>query len=326
MAQPSGTVIEIALSAAQTNVEPVSVGSQLLTNVTAIAAGGANLALRDNGTVIGWGWNQHGQATGTALENGGGVMVAGEALRDVVAISADATDSIAVRSNGTVVVWGADSSGATIKVPPGLTNAVAASAGWDHCLIVKQDGTVISLGKMRQPPGGLTNVVAVAAGKNYGFGALGDDLALKADGSVVGWALRGIPGASKLPGQLTNIVAIASGGAANFAMTRDGRVFGWGANDRGQATGIPSTNYYAQGYVTVGGRLLTNIVSIAAGDAIGLALARDGSVTAWGGVGTMGVGGAPRTLRAERGIVAIAAGEDSCLAVATNRVKRAVVN
>src|SRR5208282_5721653 len=97
-----------------------------------------------------------------------------------------------------------------------------------------------------------------------------------------------------------------------------GTVMGWGFNMAGQATGIPTTNYVSSGLVRIGGQTLSNVVSIAAGDAYSLALKEDGTVVAWG---HMVHGLHPATVPAGlSNVVAIAAGSfDFCLAITTNR-------
>lgn len=83
-----------------------------LSNVVAIAAGAYHaLALRQDGTVAGWGNNFAGQI---AVPPG---------LNNVVAISAGDRDSLAVKADGTVIGWG-DWTNVTIA-PTGLSNVVA---------------------------------------------------------------------------------------------------------------------------------------------------------------------------------------------------------
>jgi len=72
---------------------------------TTIAAGSSHsLALKDDGTVVGWGSNVDGQIT---IPTG---------LTGVTAISAGLRHSMALKSDGTVVAWGHNSNG--IHPPP----------------------------------------------------------------------------------------------------------------------------------------------------------------------------------------------------------------
>src|SRR3989442_14196054 len=87
----------------------------------------------------------------------------------------------AVATNGTVVGWGYDPTGA-LAVPSGLSNVVAIASGDGNYLAVTSDGSVVAWGYNRYGENNvlpsLSNVVSVAAG--YGF-----NLALKGDGTVV---------------------------------------------------------------------------------------------------------------------------------------------
>ena len=67
------------------------------------------------------------------------------ALGNVVAVAAGGGDSMALRADGTVVVWGNNTYGQT-NVPPGLSNVVAIAAGFYHCLALRNDGTVVAWG------------------------------------------------------------------------------------------------------------------------------------------------------------------------------------
>lgn len=56
-----------------------------------------------------------------------------------------------------------------------------------------------------------------------------------------------------------------------------------GDNELGETTGAATSfPHRSSGSVSIGGRTLSNIVSVAAGNAFGLALGRDGRVVAWG--------------------------------------------
>ena len=56
-------------------------------------------------------------------------------------------------------------------VPTGLTDVVGISAGRDHSLALKKDGTVVAWGKNHSQqcnvPTGLTDVVGVSAGRSH---------------------------------------------------------------------------------------------------------------------------------------------------------------
>lgn len=173
-----------------------------LSNIVAVAAGYFHtLALRDDGTVVGWGGNQWGQASAPSQ------------LTDAIAISAGYGHSLALRRDGTVVAWGLNEQGqavppagltnvtsieaspqgstsyaitadATVRawgrsdsgvtnIPSGLRNAIRLSAGADHCVALRSDGTLIAWGGGAPSiPTNINNVVDIAAadsGSLYGI-------------------------------------------------------------------------------------------------------------------------------------------------------------
>jgi hypothetical protein len=105
----------------------------------------------------------------------------------------------------------------------------------------------------------LNNVIAIAAGDIH-------SLALKSDGTVVGWGSNGF-GQLNIPAGLNNVTAIAAGYGHSLALKSDGTVVAWG------------DNVYLQSSVPAG---LNNVIAIAAGDVHSLALKSDGTVVAWG--------------------------------------------
>ena len=171
-------------------------------------------------------------------------------------------------------------------VPASATNVVAIAAGLYHSLALKADGTVVGWGGNDARPdhhsrqcdqrggdcGGRTFTVwrfgptaRSSAGETTTTArptfppvrptwwrlrrAAYHSLALKADGTVVGWGDNDY-GQTTIPASATNVVAIAAGSNHSLALKADGTVVGWGYNDYGQTT-IPAS--------------ATNVVAIAAG-------------------------------------------------------------
>ena len=297
----------------------VVLSRQVVSNVVAIAAGDAHsLALRRDGTVLGWGYNYYAQATGspTKLSTAGVVRIKGAVLTNVVGIAAGWRHSLALKRDGTVVGWGDDAQGQA-SAPSGLSNVVSIAAGYARSLALKADGRVVAWGTPdAKVPAGLSNVVAIAIGGAQNA----RNLALKADGTVVAWGAE-TDDAPPPPG-LSNVIAIAVGERHSLALKQDGTVFGWGLNSYGETTGVPSRSMrdVASGLVQVNGRVLSNVVAIAAGNAYGLvglgepyslALKQDGTVVAWGHMA-----GRPAWVPAGlSNVVAIAAGQLHCLAI-----------
>ena len=236
---------------------------QGLTGVTAIAAGwGHNLALKQDGTVWAWGGNWNG-------ERGDGttdwepifepVQVSG--LTGVKAIAAGNSFSLALKGDGTVWAWGANSAGEIgdgtreTRYEPvqvsGLTEITAITTGSrsNHCLALKEDGTVWAWGTNNNG--------------QIGDGTRGDD--------------RLIPVQVK---ELTEVTAIATGASHSLALKEDGTLWTWGANYSGQL-GDGTTNNDRLQAEQVGS--LTAIRAIGAGSTQSFAIKEDGTAWAWGG-------------------------------------------
>jgi trimeric autotransporter adhesin len=219
-------------------------------------------------------------------------------LSNAVAIAAGYGDSLALRSNGTVVAWGYNSSGQT-NVPAGLSNVVAIAAGAEHCLALRTNGTVVGWGYnyfgQTNVPSGLNNIMAIAAGGDH-------NLALRSNGTVVAWGYNN-SGQTNVPAGLTNVAAIAGGDFHSLALQSNGTVVAWGGNYNGQ-TNVPSG--------------LSNVVAIAAGANHSLALRPDGTVAAWG-MYYNGMAFVPMTVPAGlSNVMAIAGGGGYSLALLTN--------
>jgi hypothetical protein len=130
-----------------------------LSGVVAIAAGGYHtVALKRDGTVVAWGYNNEGQTDVPA------------GLSGVMAIAAGGWHTVALKSNGTVVNWGYDDYGQT-NIPVGLSNVRAIAAGSLHTVALKRDGTVVAWGwnyyGQTSVPAKLSDIMAVAGGADH---------------------------------------------------------------------------------------------------------------------------------------------------------------
>src|SRR5438552_12967325 len=94
-----------------------------------------------------------------------------------------------------VIGWGAI--GSDCHFP---SNVVAMAAGYEHCLLLKEDSTIAAYGSYclnhtNVPitiPDGLTNMLAVSGGDSH-------SLALRSDRTVVAWGV-GTDGQTNVPG------------------------------------------------------------------------------------------------------------------------------
>jgi hypothetical protein len=138
-------------------------------------------------------------------------------------------------------------------------------------------------------------VKAIAAGDSHSLALMSDgtirawganDLGQLGDGSTLQRSTPVKVTGSNGQGVLSGIIAIAAGGQFSLALSVQGVVFAWGANDRGQLgnqTVVGQSAIPVRVHTLTGPELTTvGIKAIAAGSAHGLALAADGFVWSWG--------------------------------------------
>ena len=258
-------------------------------------------------------------------------------------IAAGENHSLAVKSDGTVWVWGCNGHGQLANgsitgkgiIPAqarNLDSVIAVAAGHRHSLALKSDGTVWTWGLNDRGQLGdgstanrrlepvqtynLNGVVAVAGSRQH-------SLALKSDGTVWAWGCNGQgqlgDGGPMKEGRnsvkkhepvqthnLSGVVAIAAGFTHSLALKSDGTVWAWGG---GNNTPAQVQN-------------LNDVVSIATSRSHSLALKSDGTVWAWGANyrGQLGddstIGrGTPVQVHNLNNVVAVAAGHEHSLAV-----------
>jgi len=181
-------------------------------------------------------------------------------------IAAGGWHSMALKNDGTVHVWGSNTSGQRDGKPDGLNNVVSIAAGGFHSMALQNDGTVVVWGQnvydqRDGKPDDLNNVVSIAAGGYH-------SMALQNDGNVVVWGSNSDGQRDDIPAGLNNVVSIAAGGRHSMALQNDGTVRVWGSDAGGQRDDIPAG--------------LNNVVSIAAGEYHSMALTNNGNFAVWG--------------------------------------------
>lgn len=263
------------------------------------------LALATDGSVWAWGANFDGElGNGTRIPRTTPGRVAGGAsvpFDDVVDIAAGNSRALAVRSDGSVWMWGRGPLlGAGANLLPvqvsGIADAVAVACGADFNLALRNDGRVWSWGMNsfgqlgtgttanRATPAliaGLTAVRSIAAGPASSY-------AIKSNGDVVAWGAgsNGLLGNGGMTNRSTPVavsnlsnIEQVSAGFHGLARTTAGEVWVWGLCDSGQSGDGTS---FAVHPVPVQITALPTIGAIAAGFSHCLALQSDGTVWAWG--------------------------------------------
>lgn len=315
---------------------------------------GAHVLVLRGGTVWAWGHNFYGQlGDGTNINKNAPLQV--DDLMFVKDVSAGGHTSMALKTDGTVWMWGSNAFGVlgTGSTTPdtssrpvqatSLSGITAISAGTDHAIALKSDGTVWTWGANNrgalgigvqdfavhatpvQVPG-LTNVVRIVAGD-------GTSYAVKSDGTVFGWGttISGKLGDGTQSGEprtspveltaLKNTIAFGLGVSSTVAMKQDSTLWSFGHNFLGRL---------GRGIGTDGPFPLPTQISdlsakaVTAGYAHTLVTQPDGTVKAFGGndSGQLGLGRidfvahpSPELVEGLSGVFATATGSNASFAL-----------
>ena len=231
-------------------------------------------------------------------------------LTGIETLSAGANFALALSGTGTVWSWGGNSAGqlgnglttdqpyarlvmlsGTVGTPSAnpLRDVEAIASGSAHSVVIRrsatQNGTVFCWGQ--QQLGRLGNAIT--------SGSVNTSVAVR-------WPVPVRTGTSATSGTLSNIIQIAAGPSHTLALAANGELWAWGDNGDGQLgfpVGSGTAGYRTHAVRVTGstGNALSNIVSIGAGgigsDGFSYAVAKDGSIYAWGfnGNGVLGISG-----------------------------------
>lgn len=277
------------------------------------------------GRVVWWGRN-----AAIYPQSSGVVQTNGEFLSDVVAIAVSGyRQGLAVRSDGVLVPFGLGGVFAQ-QAATGLSNIASIAAEGDFVWAVRHDGSVI---QWRRD----SDFLGIASGwpnvKSVAWAGYRSYLALRSNGNLDGFRLDepmaegsgavGIPSSysSLRPvavqgRRLSNILALGSMVNSPVVLSGDGVVYQLSepvVDTYSKSPALPY-QYKLLKEVSVNGRSLSNVTSVAGSGAHALALNRDGTVVAWGN-NSCGECLVPAGLSH---VIAIAAAEHLSLALKSN--------
>ena len=267
-----------------------------------IAGGGYHsLALRADGSMAGWGWNDDSQASPPDGE--------------FTAMAAGHFHSVAVRRDGTLAAWGRNECGES-EAPEG-DEFVAVAANQEFSLAARGDGSILGWGRNSHGqldlPGDADFTALAATTRNaaglrrdrsvaaWGFadggacdvpggefvaidGGMYHFVGLRGDGTAAVWGeFRPKEEIVEQPGD-GGFTAVAAGRHHCLGLREDGSVGAWGFNRYGQCD-VPGGN---------------DFVAVAGGGWHSLALRGDGSIVQWGHVPSPVKGPVPEWKRLPR--------------------------
>ncbi|GFE58101.1 hypothetical protein AOG1_19810 [Geobacter sp. AOG1] len=323
--------------------EPVAI-PELASGVVAVAAGDQySLAVKDDGSLWGFGYNSYGRAGGGGANYVNPPAKVAGLETGVIGAAAGKYHSLAVKSDGSVWAFGDNSRGqlgdgtttpssTPLQILPPGSGVIAVAAGSYHSLALKVDGTVLAWGDnwgyklgdgttiQRNSPvtlTGISGVVALAAGDLH-------SLAVKNDGSVWAWgyntygqvatANTTVPNPVTTLGAGSGVVAVAAGYSHSLAVKANGAVYAWGANSNGQV-GNNATQYS----VTTPTEILaagSGVAKVAGGMSQSLAIKDNRYLLAWGlnDAGQLGIGNPNRSAPVQVSGLGIGSGATSLAA------------
>ena len=287
------------------------------------------LALRDDGTLWAWGFGGVGRlGTGNNVQQltPTAISVTGVSGDEWVAVSVGDAHTLAIRDDGTLWAWGNNDHGrlglndtAHRSVPTAVSTAgvsgddwIAVSAGVNHTLAIRDDGTLWAWGNNNQGRLGVglgdtthrsvPTAVSTAgvSGDEWTSVSLGRDhtLAIRDDGTLWSWGnngngrlgvgdtlLRNVPTAVSATGVSGDEwVAVSAGNLHTLAIRDDGTLWAWGNNGLGQLGLGDAAQRLAPVLVPDAGisGSAWNALSIGAGASHTVALRNDGALWSWG--------------------------------------------
>ncbi|HKJ00611.1 MAG TPA: RCC1 repeat- and reductase domain-containing protein [bacterium] len=274
----TNTHSELGLVGPTSSSSPVQESSGANDWVAVSAGGYHTMALKANGTIWSWGWNLYGQlGDGTTTTSAVPVQEATGAT-DWVAISCGYRYSAALKSDGSLWLWGLNNVGQL------------------------GDGTLTQRNVPTQEASLATNWVRVSTGA---YAPNPHTVALKSDGSLWAWGYNalgqlgdGTTTNSSVPiREATNAndwVDLSGARDQTSALKSDGSAWDWGGNTNGEIGDGTTTNSFAP---VEENTFSLNWIAIHGGSGYTMALKADGTLWAWGKNGTGELGDGTTTNR-----------------------------
>jgi len=250
-----------------------------------ISAGGHNnFAIREDGSLWGWGLNIiGGLGDGTTERRDEPVHI----LDNVVSVAASWGHAHAIRTDGSLWAWG----GANLPAHA-LDDVVYAGGSY----AIRTDGNLWRWGSHIEPERIMDNVIAVSVGG-------GHTMAIQADGSLWGWGWNwyGQIGDGTTEDRdspvhiMDDVIAVSVGGFHTAAITSDGALWTWGNNSTGHI-GDGTTTIIGEGWTVIEDntrlypvRIMDDVIAVSASEAPvygesgnTLAIRSDESLWGWG--------------------------------------------